>query len=119
MHDTLQELERVLVEERSAIRKLDVNAIDAAATKKTELESKLHAAIERGEKPSLEDHALLERVRSCARANQLLLVHARACVRGVVSIVSGRLPDAYPASAGNAAPTTNLPTTSVRVNVTG
>ena len=118
MHDILQELERILVEERSAIRKLDVEGIDHAAAKKTELEGKLTAAIGRGESPTKDDHALLERVRSCARANQLLLVHARACVRGVVAIVSGRLPDAYPASVGAVAPPPAA-AAAIRVNVTG
>src|SRR5689334_17866882 len=118
MHQILQELERVLVEERSSIRKLDTNGIDLAAAKKIELEKKLTLAIESGVKPRKEDHELLERVRTAARANQLLLVHARACVRGVVSLVSGRLPDAYPASAGAVA---SNPATAaaVRVNMTG
>ena len=114
MHEILIALERVLVEERSAIRKLDTAAIDAAATKKLEIEARLRASIANGARPSIEDHRLLERVRACARANQLLLVHARACVRGVVSILSGQLPDAYPAPA---APRPEVG--ALRVNMTG
>ena len=113
MHDILNALERVLFEERSAIKKLDTAAIDGAATKKIELEAKLSAAIARGERPTKEGHALLERVRAMARANQLLLVHARACVRGVVAIMSGKLPDAYPTAP------TPANVAAIRVNVTG
>ncbi len=115
MHDILKELERVLVEERSAIRKLDTDNIELAATKKTDLEAKLSTAIAAGESATMDDHAILERVRAAARANQLLLVHARACVRGVVALVSGKLPDAYPAVAAPAA----AAAPAVRVNMTG
>ncbi len=114
MHHILQDLERVLVEERSAIRKLDIDGIDNAATRKLELEAKLSAKIADGQTATMADHATLERVRAAARANQLLLVHARACIRGVVAIVSGRLPDAYPAT-----PATPAGAPSVRVNMTG
>jgi hypothetical protein len=113
MHDILTALERVLFEERSAIKKLDTPAIDDAATRKIALEAKLGEAIGRGERASKEDHALLERIRSMARANQLLLVHARACVRGVVAIMTGKLPDAYPAAPATAS------ASAMRVNVTG
>jgi hypothetical protein len=115
MHAILTELEHVLVEERSAIRKLDTDNIERMATKKLELEGKLTGAIAAGKKATKEDHAILERVRAAARANQLLLVHARACVRGVVALVSGKMPDAYPSvvsPAVAAAP-------AVRVNLTG
>jgi hypothetical protein len=114
MHDILTALERVLVEERSAIRKLDTAGIDAAASKKIELEARLSACMQSGEGLSKGDRRTLERVCAAARANQLLLVHARACVRGVVSILRGTLPDGYPAPS-----TAPLNFAAVRVNVTG
>jgi hypothetical protein len=115
MHDILKALELVLVEERSAIRKLDTNNIERAATKKTELEARLSAKIAEGETATKDDHAILERVRAAARANQLLLVHARACIRGVVALVSGKMPDTYPTVAAPAA----AAAPAVRVNMTG
>lgn len=114
MHDILTELEHVLVEERSAIRKLDTPVIEAAAQKKLELEARLSAKIAAGVRPTSEERATLERVHAAARANQLLLVHARACLRGVVAIVSGKQPDTYPAAA--ATPSAGA---SVRFNMTG
>ena len=116
MHEILKELEHVLVEERSAIRKLDTSNIELAATKKTELEAKLSAAIAAGKKATKDDHAVLERVRQAARANQLLLVHARACIRGVVALVSGKMPEAYPTVA---APAAAVGAPAIRVNMTG
>ena len=118
MHDILKDLEHLLVEERSAIRKLDTTTIELAAIKKTELETKLSAAIAAGEKATKGDHEILERVRAAARANQLLLVHARACVRGVVALVSGKMPDAYPSVATAATPAAAV-APAIRVNMTG
>jgi hypothetical protein len=94
LRQTLSEIEQVLEEERAALRILDLPAIDVAATRKLQLESRLRELLPSGSLGSKE-RALLERVRKTAGANQLLLVHARACVRGALALASGQPAEPY------------------------
>jgi hypothetical protein len=93
----LTDLERTLEVEASALRSLDRQGIDAAASRKVELDAELHSSslddLSQGDRPRL------ERIRRNALSNQLLLVHARACLQGVLSLATGLdLGPAYPAA---------------------
>ena len=81
------ELERVLIEEARALRKLDREGIERASEQKTKLCEELAAA--RGQLKPAQRHAL-ERLRRTALNNHMLLAHARDSVRQVLGTASGR-----------------------------
>jgi flagellar biosynthesis/type III secretory pathway chaperone len=81
------ELERVLGEEATALRKLDREGIERAAEHKAKLCDELAAARSQL-KPAQRDD--LERIRKAALKNHMLLAHARDSVRQVLGTASGR-----------------------------
>ncbi|HLV64319.1 MAG TPA: hypothetical protein VKY73_00840 [Polyangiaceae bacterium] len=83
---TLLDLERLLVEEDAALRRLDREAIDAITEKKLAVLPVLEGLQGRlgdSERP------LLARIKERALSNQLLLVHARDSLQGVLELVTG------------------------------
>lgn len=84
--ETLLDLERLLVEEDDALRRLDRTAIDTITEKKLALLPTLE-----GMKGRLGDaeRPVLERIKQRALSNQLLLVHARDSLHGVLEIAMG------------------------------
>lgn len=101
----LDALEALLAEERTALIRLDAEAIAAFASQKLELDAQLRAAVEQSPLGESEREQL-ERVRGRALSNQLLLAHARSCVQGVLSLLS---PNASPGYAVGTAPGTVPP----------
>jgi hypothetical protein len=97
LSDILTDLEHTLSIEASALRSLDRQGIDAAASRKLDLDAELHATSL--DALSEDDRPRVERIQRIALSNQLLLVHARACLQGVLSLATGLdLGPAYPAS---------------------
>ena len=82
----LSEFNTLLDQERDALRTLDHDGIEFAATRKLELDAELKVLCER-EKPTPADLSELQRMRAGALTNQLLLVHARSCLTGLLSLV--------------------------------
>ncbi|NRA31923.1 MAG: hypothetical protein HRU17_01145 [Polyangiaceae bacterium] len=82
----LSEFNALLAQERDALRRLDLDRIEFATTRKLELDAQLKALCER-EKPTAADYSELQRMRAGALTNQLLLVHARSCLTGLLSLV--------------------------------
>jgi len=93
--DTLRELDeiagalhRVLSDEFEALKKLDAEAVERAATLKEALIEKLVAL-----KSKLPDQPGVRRtigkIQIASQANQALLIHARACLRGALELASG------------------------------
>jgi hypothetical protein len=85
MTTRLLELERLLLEEADALKRLDRESIDRLS------QEKLAVSAELGKlgAPQTEHGPLLERIKHRALMNQLLLVNARDCVRGVVELATG------------------------------
>ena len=83
----LAELELVLAEEARALKKLDRDGIDRAASLKEKLCSELASArpkLSAGQRPAM------ERLKKAMLRNHMLLAHARDNVRQVLGAVSGR-----------------------------
>jgi len=81
------ELERVLVEEARALKKLDRDGIDRAAALKDKLCEQLalgKPTLTPGQRPAL------ERLRQAMLRNHMLLAHARDSVRQVLGTACGR-----------------------------
>lgn len=93
LDDSLGELERLLEEERVALRELDRDAIDRIASSKLELCERLSAhARTKGLVSSSSgstERSRLDRIRHKALYNQVLLVHARDSVKGVLALLTG------------------------------
>jgi hypothetical protein len=91
--DVLRRLIDLLAAERSALVRLDREAIEAFAVSKLTLDQELRAWPE----AAFEETALplLRTVRERAFENQLLLVNARACVKGVLNLISPETAPAY------------------------
>jgi hypothetical protein len=93
--DTLQQLDeiagalhRVLADEFEALKKLDAEAVERAATVKEALTEKLSALKSKlPDQPSV--RATIGRIQAASQANQALLIHARACLRGAIELASG------------------------------
>jgi flagellar biosynthesis/type III secretory pathway chaperone len=83
----LADLERVLVEESAALKRLDREAIERAAEAKERI---LVAVASSGMKLEASHRDAIERVRKHALRNQMLLAHARDSVRQVLGTASGR-----------------------------
>jgi len=81
----LLDLERLLLEETEALKRLDREAIDRLSHEKLAVSEGL-GALGKAEK---EHGPLLERVKSRALLNQMLLVNARDCLRGVIELATG------------------------------
>jgi hypothetical protein len=81
----LETLERLLLDEADALKRLDHEEIDRLSQEKLALSQEL------GElgAPEEQHQALLERIKQRALMNQLLLVNARDCVRGVIELATG------------------------------
>lgn len=101
--ELLEELDRLLLEERHALRSLDIDAVERFAEQKLVLDGKLRAAAERAE-PRDTDRKLVLRVRANAQINQVLLVHARSCVHGLVKLFAGEQAPLSPAGHTRVAP---------------
>jgi flagellar biosynthesis/type III secretory pathway chaperone len=83
----LVELERVLIEETAALKRLDRAAIDVITEQKEQVMRALSSA---GLKLEPEQRDAVERLRRHALRNQMLLAHARDSVRQVLALASGR-----------------------------
>jgi hypothetical protein len=112
---TLNEIERVLEDERVALRTLDVAVIERTTNDKARLDRQLSELAETGSfEPRHKDR--IQAIRDSAVHNQLLLAHARSCVRAGLAAATGAEP------AGYAKPTSQPPApaaTPVRVDVRG
>jgi len=97
----LDELEKVLREEHTALRKLDYEGIERASAAKLALDERLRAA---DSKKKADDVPKLTRVRRMALDNQLLIVHARACITSIIGLVTGEAPATYPGATTRRAP---------------
>jgi hypothetical protein len=86
LQDLLEQLRRVLADERHSLEKLDRAGIEFAADQKLELVEQINEA-RKGGAIAAGDRQLLEEISQHARTNHLLLVHARACVRGALALV--------------------------------
>ena len=95
LRQTLDDLERLLSEERLALRVLDARTIDEVAAKKLAVDAKLRGLLEAGVAPTLDERAQFVRVRDGALVNQRLLLHARACVTSVLAMATGQAPATY------------------------
>jgi len=112
----LKEIEKLLLEEREALRKLDTPTIEAIAARKLALAQSLSDAKKDKAQTSSEDTALLVRIRELATSNQILMVHARTCIRGAIEAVTGQSLDGYP----KLRPSTPIATmSSLRMDVRG
>lgn len=85
MTSRLLDLERLLLDEAEALKRMDREAIDGFTEKKLSLSQEL---AELGE-PLREHQELLARVKRQVMTNQVLLVNARDCVRGIIELATG------------------------------
>jgi hypothetical protein len=85
MTTRLLDLERLLLDEADALKRMDRAAIDQFT------EQKLALSQEIGElgAPAPEHLELVARVKSRVMLNQMLLVSARDCIRGVIELATG------------------------------
>jgi len=83
----LAELERVLLSEAEALKRLDRAGIDAAAVEKERI---LQAVASSGLKLEANQRDAVEKLFKRALRNQMLLAHARDGVRQVLGMASGR-----------------------------
>ncbi len=106
----LVEMDQVLGEENQALRTLDADGIDRAATRKAELNAIIRRLV-RDVRPGPAHRDLLEGIQRAALANQLLLVHARNSVRSVLALASGQPLDSHPSDSS--------PPPALRLNLKG
>lgn len=85
MTGRLRDLERLLLDEAEALRKLDRDAIERLSLAKVAVAEELGGL----GKPEKQHGPILERIRQRALMNQLLLVNARDCLRGVLELATG------------------------------
>lgn len=85
MTTRLLDLERVLLDEADALKRMDRESIDRLTEQKLTLSQELG---ELGE-PAPEHLQLLARVKRRVMMNQVLLVSARDCLRGVIELATG------------------------------
>jgi len=94
--ELLSELERVLVDEREALRVLDAAVIEEMTARKVALEAQLGVLAQAAGELSVGARSHLERVRELAQDNHLLVVHARSCVRAGIAAATGAPLEEYP-----------------------
>lgn len=111
--DLLDEGERLVEDERRALRTLDIAAIESAAERKASLDARFGALNLTEAKIDAIERARLVTLRDGLRHNQLLLVHARASTQSAIALVSGAAASSYPNAPGAAHPAP------VRVDVRG
>ena len=87
MTTRLLDLERLLLEESEALKRLDREAIDRLSHEKLAVSEALGGL----GAPDKEHGPILERIKHRALMNQLLLVNARDCVRGVIELATGNV----------------------------
>lgn len=107
----LDQMTRVIREERSALRVLDAAGIERATQQKLELAQRL-IGIADNSILAASDIDSLKRLQDDLRTNHVLLAHARKCVRGVIDAASGQPSASYPAGR-------SVASTSMRVNLRG
>jgi hypothetical protein len=98
--DAITELERLLREEREAIRRLDAASVLTFAERKEALVRALHQG---GPKLSEESAARLRALAPALRHNSVLLAHARDVLRDALVATRGGLAPAAPTSAARPA----------------
>jgi flagellar biosynthesis/type III secretory pathway chaperone len=100
---TLDQIDRLIDDEREAIRSIDVDRLDEFAARKLTLMGQLS---DRGltERPDLA--ARFRETINQLRNNGVLLAHARNCVRDVIQIVAAPASLYDPSGKAAAAPTT-------------
>ncbi len=108
----LDEIERILEEEREALRHLNRPVIDRCAEQKTALEATLRAVLTR-QNPGELQRARIERLKASALVNQMLISQARNCIRGILALATGQgasssIPPAPASIVAQAAPTRRL-----------
>jgi hypothetical protein len=108
----LQELEKLLPLEETALLELDEEAIEASTGIKETLFDQLRRALET-ERPTPQHRARLEQLRAAQLKNQLLLVHARDAVRGALSLALGQ------STPARFTPAANRPTDAAVLSVRG
>ncbi len=91
----LDEIERILEEERDGLRRLDREVIDRCAARKTSLESTLRTVLTHA-KPGELQRARMERLKAAALVNQMLIAQARSCLKSILQVASGHGPSAPP-----------------------
>jgi anti-sigma factor ChrR (cupin superfamily) len=85
----LDEIERILEEERDGLRRLDREVVDRCAVRKTSLESTLRTVLTHA-KPGELQRARMERLKAAALVNQMLIAQARSCLRSILQVASGQ-----------------------------
>lgn len=85
----LDEIERILEEERDGLRRLDREVIDRCAARKTSLESALRTVLTHA-KPGELQRARMERLKAAALVNQMLIAQARSCLKSILQVASGQ-----------------------------
>ncbi len=89
MTAVLDELERILDEERDGLRRLDREVIDRCAGRKVRLESTLRSVLTHA-KPGELQRARMERLKAAALVNQMLIAQARSCLKSILQVASGQ-----------------------------
>lgn len=112
---TLSDLEAVLADEWTALRKLDRDRIELAATRKLELNERLRKAFDAAPKPTSELRGRIEKLKQAALMNQMLIAHARSSLRGAIGAAIGDAALYTPSAPKGAAPRG----TAYRMNVRG
>lgn len=85
MTTRLLDLERLLLDEADALKRMDREAIDRFTDQKLALSEEIGQL----GAPAPEHVELLARVKSRVLLNQMLLVSARDCIRGVIELATG------------------------------
>ncbi len=98
----LDEIERILDEEREGLRRLDREVIDRCAQRKPSLDAALRAVLAHA-KPGELQRARMERLKAAALVNQMLIAQARNCLKNILSVASGS-PLTTPPASGAGAP---------------
>jgi hypothetical protein len=91
----LDEIERILEEERDGLRRLDREVIDRCASRKTSLEATLRTVLTHA-KPGELQRARMERLKAAALVNQMLIAQARSCLKSILQVASGHAASAPP-----------------------
>lgn len=93
VHELLAEVLELLAAEKTALIRLDREAIEAFAARKTQVDACLQAVSR-----DLFDAAAVDQLREIRQRafdNRLLLTHARACTRGVLSLLAPEVAPGY------------------------
>jgi hypothetical protein len=104
----LDEIERILDEEREGLRRLDREVIDRCASRKTSLENTLRAVLTHA-KPGELQRARMERLKAAALVNQMLIAQARSCLKSILQVAGGHGPSEPPPALATATARTEAP----------